>query len=202
METVDINYLTYLFLFILTAYLLGSLNFAIILCKLFGYADPRSEGSMNPGATNVNRVANKYLALTVLIFDALKGFVPVFIYGYMYGLEFETATIGLAAFIGHLYPLFFKFKGGKGVATFLGVIAALYYPVFLLFVFVWVLVAILTRYSSLGAISAVCVSPVYLLWFGKYYMLLPIVIMVLLLLIKHKENIKRLMAGTESKLKF
>lgn len=190
----------FVLLFIL-AYLLGSVNFAIILCKAFGYPDPRAEGSFNPGATNVLRVASKKLAAVVLFFDALKGLIPVLTASFLLADEFYTALVGLAAFLGHLYPIFFKFRGGKGVATYIGVIIALYYPVALLFCSLWLLIAVTTRYSSLGAISAVSVTPVYLLWFGKYDYLLAICIMVVLLLFKHKDNIKRLREGTESKIR-
>lgn len=192
----------YLVLLVFCAYLLGSVNFAILLCSLCGYPDPRTQGSLNPGATNVLRVANKPLALLVLLCDSFKGFLPVFISGFVLDSDFNVALVGLAAFLGHLYPVFFNFQGGKGVATYLGVLAALYYPVLILFVSLWVLVAITTRYSSLGAITAVSVSPIYLLWFGESDMLLPVLVMAIFLLIRHKDNIRRLKAGTESKIKF
>lgn len=192
----------YLVLLIFCAYLLGSVNFAILLCSVSGYPDPRTTGSLNPGATNVLRVANKPLALLVLVCDSFKGFLPVLIAGFVLDCNFNIALVGLAAFLGHLYPVFFSFKGGKGVATYLGVLAALYYPALILFVSIWCLVAIITRYSSLAAILAVSVSPLYLLLFGEYAMLLPVLVMGVILLFKHKDNIKRLRAGTESKIKF
>jgi glycerol-3-phosphate acyltransferase PlsY len=192
----------YLILLLFCAYLLGSVNFAILLCSISGYPDPRTHGSLNPGATNVLRVANKPLALLVLICDSFKGFLPVLVANFVLESDFYIALVGLAAFLGHLYPVFFGFKGGKGVATYLGVLAALYYPVLILFVCVWLLVVFTTKYSSLGAITAVSVSPVYLLLVGEYGILLPLLIMVILLLIKHKDNIKRLKTGTESKIKF
>lgn len=182
------------------AYLLGSINFAIILCKLFGYPDPRAQGSRNPGATNVLRVSNKYLAILVLFLDGVKGFIPVFIAQYLFYSEILVSFVGLSAFLGHLYPIFFEFKGGKGVATYIGVMLGLSIPAAFLLVVVWVLVALTTRISSLGAIASVAVSPLFLIWFGQYYYLYAVFIMVIFLLYKHKENIQRLKNNEETKM--
>lgn len=195
------NFLVELALLIIFAYLLGSFNFAIILCKLTGYPDPRTEGSNNPGATNVLRVANKYLAAIVLSCDGLKGFVPVFISSFLFYNNSYTAWVGLAAVLGHLYPLFFKFQGGKGVATYIGVLFAFYFPIGVVFCCLWFLIAVITKYSSLGAISSAITSLLLILWFGYYQSIFPFLIIVFFLLYKHKENIKRLSAGTEAKIK-
>lgn len=190
-----------LVLLIILAYLLGSFNFAIILCKFAGYSDPRTAGSNNPGATNVLRVANKYLAALVLFCDGLKGFIPVFISGMLFYHESYPAWVGLAAVLGHLYPLFFKFQGGKGVATYIGVLFAFYFPIAVVFCCLWFLIAVITKYSSLGAIASVVTSWLLVIWFGYYQSILPFLIIVSLLLYKHKENMMRLSAGTESKIK-
>lgn len=189
-------------LLLIFAYLLGSINFAIVFSKIYGFTDPRKIGSHNPGATNILRTVGKKMAVVVLILDLLKGLIPVLVAKMVLEDDFQIALIGLAAFMGHLYPIFFHFQGGKGVATYLGVLYGINYPVALLFCLLWVLVAITTRYSSLGAITAATVSPIYLFWFGDYGCLLPVLVMLVFLLIKHRDNIKRLQNGSESKLRF
>ena len=192
----------YFILLSVCAYLLGSVNFAILFCSIYGYQDPRLSGSHNPGATNVFRVANKYIAALVLFFDGFKGWLPVFVANFVLDSELQIACIGLFAFLGHLYPIFFNFQGGKGVATFIGLLIALDYQAALVFIITWLVVAFISKYSSLGAIVSSAMVPVYLMIMLQWGILLPIVIMVVFLLLRHKDNIKRLLAGSESKLKF
>ncbi|MCC5796125.1 MAG: glycerol-3-phosphate 1-O-acyltransferase PlsY [Methylophaga sp.] len=187
-------------LLMLAAYLIGSLSSAVVLCKLAGLPDPRTQGSGNPGATNVLRMGSRKLAALVLVIDVLKGVIPVLI-GRVFGLEFnELAIIALLAFAGHLYPVFFKFKGGKGVATALGAFLALAPMLALLALLTWVVVFAISRISSLSAISAAIMAPVYSLWLlpealARYVVLL----IAVMLLWRHKANIQRLLAGQEKK---
>lgn len=189
---------------LLASYLVGSLSFAVILSRVFGLADPRSYGSGNPGATNVLRSGNKQAAVLTLVFDALKGFVPVLLclaYGERVGLTATTAAwVGLAAFIGHLYPVFFGFKGGKGVATAAGVLMAWNPLLALATLASFGLIVFFTRYVSLGSIVAAAFAPFYqaLIW-GVSPALLALVAMSLLLVWRHEGNIRKLLAGTESK---
>ena len=187
------------------AYLIGSLSFAVIISRLMGLNDPRSYGSGNPGATNVLRSGNKTAAILTLVFDALKGFVPVLLvvlFGRRYGLgEGTAAIVGVAAFLGHLWPVFFRFKGGKGVATAAGVLFALNPWLGLATLASWIIIAAFFRYSSLASLVAAVFAPFYqlLIWGGG-----PIAIaagvMGLLLVWRHSANIAKLLAGTESKL--
>ncbi len=187
------------------AYLAGSLSFAVIFSRLMGLADPRSYGSKSAGATNVLRSGNKAAALLTLVFDALKGYVPVLlvlVYGKPYGMGENTAAfVGLAAFIGHLWPLFFKFKGGKGVATAAGVLMAINPWLCLSTLLSFAIIVAFSRYVSLASIVAAVFAPFYqaLIW-GVEPALLAIAAMSLLLIWRHEANIKRLLAGTESKL--
>lgn len=187
-------------LLMLAAYLIGSLSSAVVLCKLAGLPDPRTQGSGNPGATNVLRMGSRKLAALVLVIDVLKGVIPVLI-GRVFGLEFnELAIIALLAFAGHLYPVFFQFKGGKGVATALGAFLALAPMLALLALLTWVIVFAISRISSLSAISAAIMAPVYSLWLlpealARYVVLL----IAVMLLWRHKANIQRLLAGQEKK---
>ncbi len=189
----------------LAAYLIGSLSFAVIISRAMGLSDPRSYGSGNPGATNVLRSGNKAAAVLTLVFDALKGYLPVLAvlkWGAPYGLgEGTAALVGLAAFIGHLWPVFFKFVGGKGVATAAGVIFALN-PVLGAFTLAtWLIIAWFSRYSSLAAIVSAAFAPMYqLLIWEAGPTALALIIMGLLLVWRHQANIKKLLAGTESKL--
>jgi glycerol-3-phosphate acyltransferase PlsY len=184
------------------AYLIGSLSSAIILCRLAGLPDPRSEGSGNPGATNVMRIGGKKLAATVLLIDVVKGILPVVIASMM-GLDlvWVTAT-AFAAFLGHLYPVFFQFKGGKGVATALGGFLALSPLLAGAILLSWGVVFIISRISSLSAIIAASLAPLYSLWLiDSLEARWIIFVMAAMLLMRHSANIKRLLSGEESKLK-
>lgn len=183
------------------AYLIGSLSFAVIVSRLFGLADPRSYGSGNPGATNVLRSGNKAAAILTLVFDALKGYVPVTLAVHA-GLPLTVITvIGLGAFLGHLWPIFFKFEGGKGVATAAGVMLGFSGALGGLVLLVWLAMAVLFRYSSLAALTASLAAPViqYLGW-GPSIMTAGVVVMSALLIWRHESNIRKLLAGQESKL--
>jgi acyl phosphate:glycerol-3-phosphate acyltransferase len=190
---------------VLAAYLIGSLSFAVIVSRGMGLEDPRHYGSGNPGATNVLRSGNKAAALLTLAFDALKGYVPVMlalVYGPVWGLgETTVAFVGLATFIGHLWPVFFGFKGGKGVATAAGVLLALNPWLGAATLLTWVIIAAFFRYSSLASIIAALFAPFYqLLIWGVSPSLLAVVAMSLLLLWRHQANMRKLFAGTESRI--
>jgi len=190
---------------LLGAYAIGSLSFAVIVSRLMGLADPRSYGSRNPGATNVLRSGNKAAAILTLAFDALKGFVPVLLVlwaGPRFGLGEGTAAFaGLAAFLGHLWPVFFRFQGGKGVATAAGVLLALNPWLGVATLATWIIIAAFFRYSSLASLVSAVFAPFYqaLIW-GVEPALLAIALMSLLLVWRHEGNIRKLLAGTESKL--
>ena len=196
---------------VILSYLLGSLSFAVIVSRFMGLSDPRSYGSKNPGATNVLRSGNKKAAVLTLLFDAVKGWVPVvwvLNHGAPLGLlEGTAAAAGLAAFLGHLYPIFFRFQGGKGVATALGVLMGVSPLLGLGVALTWLGVAWFSRYSSLAALLASVIAPVYyalaadVLWWnfsGAIFGLL--CVMGILLVWRHRDNVNRLLAGTESKL--
>jgi glycerol-3-phosphate acyltransferase PlsY len=190
---------------VLAAYLIGSLSFAVIVSRTMGLADPRSYGSKNPGATNVLRSGNRKAAILTLLFDALKGYVPVLavsLYGARWGLgEGTVALVGLAAFLGHLWPVFFRFQGGKGVATAAGVLLAFNPALGGLVLLTWLAVAWLTRYSSLAAIIAALAAPLYQLTIWESGPIAnAMIVMTLLLVWRHFGNIQKLMAGTESKI--
>ena len=195
---------------VLLAYLLGSLSFAVIVSRLMGLNDPRTYGSKNPGATNVLRSGSKAAAVATLLLDALKGWVPVYLvqqYGAPYGLEGATlALVGLAAFLGHLFPVFFRFEGGKGVATAMGVVVAISGGLGLATGATWLLIAIFFRYSSLASLIAAVFAPVYYLmgdgvaWRTDHAQALSLVVISGFLIWRHSENIARLVKGTESKL--
>jgi len=194
----------------LVAYLIGSLSFAVIVSRVMGLNDPRTFGSKNPGATNVLRSGSKAAAIITLLLDAAKGWLPVMLvrwFGKPYGLDDGTvAMVGLAAFLGHLYPVFFNFAGGKGVATALGVLLGLNGWLGLATMLIWLTVALLFRYSSLASILAALLAPaVYALGGGELWLVsksiaFGVVLMTLLLLYRHAENINRLIKGTESRL--
>jgi len=194
----------------LASYLLGSLSFAVIISRVMGLNDPRSYGSHNPGATNVLRSGNKKAAVLTLVFDAAKGWLPVFAvqhWGAEYELSAGTAALaGLAAFIGHLYPVFFRFQGGKGVATAAGVLLGVNALLGLAVALTWLIVAWFSRYSSLAALAAALLAPAYYAFGGDVAwpyaepLLGALIVMALLLVWRHIENINRLVAGTESKL--
>jgi glycerol-3-phosphate acyltransferase PlsY len=190
---------------IVLAYLTGSLSFAVIVSRAFGLADPRSYGSKNPGATNVLRSGHRAAAVLTLAFDALKGYLPVWLalllaprFGFG---EMTVACVGLAAFLGHLWPVFFRFEGGKGVATAAGVLLALNPWLGLATLLTWVIIVVFSRYSSLASIVAAVFAPFYqLLIWEPSAIALAIAVMSLLLVWRHSGNIRKLLAGTESKL--
>lgn len=178
------------------AYLLGSLSFAILLSRVFGTADPRAEGSGNPGATNMLRVAGKRLAILTLLGDLLKGLLPVLV-ARLLGLDLqEQAWIGLAAVLGHLYPLYFNFRGGKGVATAAGMLLGLYPPAALLALSAWVLTFYLTRTSSLASLIATPLTLPLLAW-QQPAALLPMSALCGLIVWRHRGNLRDLFAGRE-----
>ena len=195
---------------VLAAYLIGSLSFAVLVSRLFGLADPRSYGSKNPGATNVLRSGSKKAAALTLLLDGLKGWLPmawVHWQGAAFGLgDGALAAVGMAAFLGHLYPVFFRFKGGKGVATAAGVLLGVHGLLGLGVLAVWLLVAYLTRYSSLAALLSALAAPViYLLgdrgaWYADPAVTAMLVAMGALLVWRHRQNIAKLMRGEESKI--
>jgi acyl phosphate:glycerol-3-phosphate acyltransferase len=199
-----------LFIYLVLGYLIGSLPFAVIVSKLFGLADPRSFGSGNPGATNVLRTGNKAAAALTLLGDASKGWLAMAVVAKLgaggtalaesaANMETAVAFAGLAAFLGHVFPVFLKFKGGKGVATAIGVLIGLDGWVALGAGLVWLATAIITRYSSLAAITAACVAPTLALaWHGLGAISIVVGLMCLLLIWRHRGNIGRLIAGTES----
>lgn len=192
------------------AYLLGSLSFAVIVSRAMGLADPRTFGSKNPGATNVLRSGSKDAAVITLLLDAAKGWLPVVLvqeYGKPWGLGDGTVALaGLAAFLGHLYPVFFRFEGGKGVATAAGVLLGLSGWLGLATLLTWGIVALFFRYSSLASLVAAAFAPFFYLlgdrlaWYAATPITVSIFVMSLLLVWRHRENINRLLAGKESKL--
>ena len=194
----------------LLAYLLGSLSFAVIVSKLMGLSDPRSYGSKNPGATNVLRSGSKPAAVATLLLDGLKGWLPVVLvkwFGGDYGLGDGTvAAVALAAFLGHLYPVFFQFKGGKGVATAAGVLLGVSWLLGLATLLTWAIVAFFSRYSSLASLAAAVFAPLYYLlgnreaWYVDKGILIVMFAISALLIYRHRENINKLLKGTESKL--
>ena len=186
---------------ILAAYLLGSVPFAMISSRLFGLADPRSYGSGNPGATNVLRSGNKKAALVTLIGDALKGWAAVFIAQKMGFSDNAIGLVALAVFFGHLFPVFLKFKGGKGVATAAGVLLALDPLLGLAVLGTWLFVALAFRYSSLAAVLAAALAPVYqVLMHGGNGQTLVVGVLALALIGKHWQNLQRLLGGQEAKI--
>ena len=194
----------------LAAYLIGSLSFAVIVSRAMGLKDPRSFGSKNPGATNVLRSGSKPAAVITLLLDGAKGWLPVVLvkwYGAKYGLGDATvALVGVAAFMGHLYPVFFKFAGGKGVATALGVFLGINVWLGLATALTWLIIAFFFRYSSLASLVAVAFAPAYyvfgdrIAWYADKSITLALLVIGLFLAWRHRENINRLVAGTESKL--
>src|SRR5947199_3364878 len=180
-------------------YLFGSIPFGVILTKLAGTQDLRSIGSGSIGATNVLRTGSKGLAVGTLLGDALKGTVAVVIMGYYAGPN-AAMLAALGAFLGHLFPVWLKFKGGKGVAVYIGVLIGLFWPAALIFCAMWLATAFTTRYSSLSALVAAFITPLFLWWFGHPALASLFVVLTLLLFWKHGENIKRLQAGTEGRI--
>lgn len=184
------------------AYLIGSVSSAIIVCKLLKLTDPRTEGSMNPGTTNVLRIGGKIAALITLTGDMLKGFLPVVI-AHLIGVNgIFVGLVALAALLGHIFPLFFNFKGGKGVATAFGAFFALSPEAGIAVIITWLLVAVIFRYSSLAAIVSVILAPVFMLFFTSHGYFLPTLAISAIILYGHLENIRRLRSGTEGKINF
>ena len=201
METINITNITIASGLIIMAYLLGSIASAIVVCRLFGLSDPRSEGSGNPGATNVIRLHGKKAAILTLAGDLLKGVIPVLLAKVLNSSELVIALCGLAAFFGHLFPVFFNFKGGKGVATLIGVLFATHWLLGLAYVATWGITALLFRYSSLSALVAATLTPVYS-WLILQNMGFTLchVVMISILIWRHRSNIQNLIAGTENKI--
>jgi acyl phosphate:glycerol-3-phosphate acyltransferase len=194
----------------LAAYLAGSLSFAVIVSRAMGLKDPRTFGSKNPGATNVLRSGSKAAAIVTLLLDALKGLLPVLavrFFGRDWGLEEGTvAMVGLAAFLGHLWPVFFRFQGGKGVATFIGVVFGIDLVLGVATGATWLIIAFFFRYSSLASLVAATFAPAYYLlgdrmqWYADPRVALALFVMAMLLAWRHRENIARLLQGKESRL--
>ncbi len=182
------------------AYFLGSLSSAVITSRLMGLPDPREEGSKNPGATNMLRLGGKKAAIITLLGDLLKGLVPLVVAKALDAPYEVLAAVGLAAFLGHLYPVFFGFKGGKGAATALGVLAGYSWLVGLASLLTWLSVAYLSRISSLAALTAAALAPLYV-WFLLHSPVLTVatVLMCTVLFWRHKSNIRRILRGEESK---
>ncbi len=185
---------------VIFAYLLGSINSAIIICKIMGLPSPRSVGSGNPGATNVLRLGSKKAAAATLIGDVLKGVIPVSI-GHVLHMEYHIlAWIALAAIIGHIYPIFFKFQGGKGVATALGAICAINPILGLAVLATWGIMAVLFRMSSLASLTAIVLAPFYAYWIIDNTVIIPLTVIAILIVIRHKGNIARILHHQEPKL--
>ena len=180
-------------------YLLGSIPFGVILTKLAGTQDLRSIGSGSIGATNVLRTGNKGLAAATLLGDMLKCTVAVVIAGYFGGPN-AAMLAALGAFLGHLFPVWLKFKGGKGVAVYIGALIGLFWPAVVVFGVLWLATAATTRYSSLSALVATFVTPLFFWWFGHLALASLFAVMTMLLFYAHRENIKRLQAGTEGRI--
>ncbi len=197
---------------VVLAYLLGSLSFAVIVSRVMGLKDPRSYGSHNPGATNVLRSGSKKAAIATLLLDGLKGWLPVVLvkwFGADYGLGDGTmAAVAFAAFLGHLFPIFFKFQGGKGVATAAGALLGIEWLLGLATLATWLIIAYFTRYSSLASMVSAAFAPVFYLfgdraaWYTERSVLLAIFMIGLLLVFRHRENINKLVSGKESRLSF
>lgn len=193
--------LVFLFIFLMVlGYAMGSISSAIIVCRMFNLPDPRAEGSKNPGATNVLRIAGKQYAALVMVGDILKGTLPVVIAKLLGADSTAVGFTALAAVVGHMYPIFFQFKGGKGVATAIGALLGLQFLVGVMAIATWLLVVNFTRYSSLASIVTITLSPFYALFIThRMDVFLPLSIIVILVLFKHRNNITRLLDGVEPK---
>lgn len=181
------------------AYLLGSISFGILVARAFGLGDLRRIGSGNIGATNVLRTGNRAAAALTLVLDAAKGAVAVILARLLAG-EDAAQVAGLAAFLGHCFPVWLKFRGGKGVATFLGTLLALYWPLGLLCCATWLVIAAATRYSSAAALLAAAMSPVYAVVMGRSLYLVLVTLLTVVVWIRHRANLKRLKNGTETRI--
>ena len=180
-------------------YFLGSIPFGVILTRLAGTQDLRTIGSGSIGATNVLRTGRKGLAAATLIGDALKGTIAVMIAGYVGG-PYAAMIAALAAFLGHLFPVWLNFKGGKGVAVYIGVMLGLFWPAAVVFCLAWLACAMTSRHSSFSALTASAITPIFLYWFGAHQLAILATALTVLLWYMHRDNIKRLQAGTESKI--
>lgn len=186
---------------IVIAYLFGSISSAILVCRLAGLPDPRKAGSHNPGATNVLRIGGPFAASVVLIFDILKGMIPSWL-AYKLGIPAPyLGLIAIAACLGHIYPVFFHFKGGKGVATAFGAMAPISWALAGMLVGTWLLVVLISGYSSLGAIVTALLAPLYVWYFGNEpQLVLPVAMLSCLVIIRHHDNIQRIWRGQEGRI--
>ncbi|MGB7996836.1 MAG: glycerol-3-phosphate 1-O-acyltransferase PlsY [Photobacterium halotolerans] len=186
-------------LIIIAAYLLGSVSSAVLICRLFRLPDPRDSGSGNPGATNVLRIGGRGAAALVLVCDILKGMLPVWI-SYFLGINpFLLGIIGIAACLGHIYPLFFHFRGGKGVATALGALAPIGWDLSGMLIATWLVVAVLCGYSSLASMITALIAPMFTWWVKPQYTM-PVAMLSCLIILRHHENVRRLLDGKEYKI--
>lgn len=194
-------HLLLIIILIILSYLSGSLCSAIIICKLFNLPDPRMEGSKNPGATNVLRIAGKKYAAMVLIGDMLKGLIPMLIAHLLGANTLTLGIVALAAVLGHIYPIFFNFQGGKGVATALGAFLGFHFIMGIIAIATWILVANFSRYSSLASLITMVLMPFYSLFAaGNYHAFLPFFIITIFVIYQHRVNISRLINGEEPKI--
>lgn len=184
---------------VIAAYLIGSISSAILICRFLGLPDPRTTGSKNPGATNVLRMSNKLTAISVLFLDIIKGTIPVWSAYFLKIDSLYLGFIGVAVCLGHMYPIFFSFKGGKAVATAFGTLLPIGVTLGALLIFTWLSVVKLTKYSSLAAIVTVLLAPLFVYLLKPLYVY-PTLMLSVLILVRHKANIKRLLKGTESKI--
>ena len=191
------------FLFITVFYLIGSIPFALILTKLLGHGDIRNIGSGNVGATNVLRTGNKYLAFAVLCLDIAKGVVPFLILKFIYDTNtLHSIFLCHFAILGHIFPIWLKFKGGKGVATYIGFLIGLNFLIGLYFLLTWITIAWISRYSSLSSLTATLVAPLYFFFVNPNYIVVIFLLYLFIIIsVKHRENIKRLVSGSENKIK-
>ncbi|MDO6704910.1 glycerol-3-phosphate 1-O-acyltransferase PlsY [Photobacterium sp. 1_MG-2023] len=186
-------------LIIIAAYLLGSISSAVLICRLFRLPDPRDSGSGNPGATNVLRIGGRGAAAMVLVCDILKGMLPVWI-SYFLGINpFLLGIIGIAACLGHIYPIFFHFRGGKGVATALGALAPIGWDLSGMLIGTWVVVALVCGYSSLASMITALLAPMFTWWVKPQYTM-PVAMLSCLIILRHHENVRRLLDGKEYKI--
>ena len=191
------------FLFIIVFYLIGSIPFALILTKLFGHGDIRNIGSGNVGATNVLRTGNKYLAISVLCLDILKGLAPFIIINSLYDINIlHSLFLCHFAILGHIFPIWLKFKGGKGVATYIGFLIGFNFLIGVYFLVTWITIALISRYSSLSSLIASLVASLYFFFINPNNLVgIFLLYLFLIISLKHRENIKRLISGTENKIK-
>ena len=190
------------FILVLTAYLAGSVSSAILICRVLGLADPRQGGSRNPGATNVLRMHGKKIAGLTLVGDVLKGAIPIWFVSFLKAPDYVVALCACGAVLGHVYPVFFRFQGGKGIATLIGVLTAIHLLMVLGYLITWGLAAKFSGYSSVGGITATLLLPIYsTLIFGEPIFIFMTAALSILVVYRHKVNIRNLLRGTEPKLK-